>query len=205
MGVRQGRRLHLTVALAFVDQFIGSAKVYRDRKEAVSSDLKQHLDGELTHLDGVEIHLNTLDDPVRGLGGMYLTVLGTSAESADGGEVGRGNPACGVISLNRPVSNEAAAGKNPVSHVGKIYNLLSHEIAQDIYDAVDPVKEVYVWLCSQIGSPVELPWFASAGVVLAPDAILSDVEAPVNEIIHKHVEGVASFSEQLVRGELAVC
>lgn len=25
---------------------------------------------------------------------------------------------------------EAAAGKNPVSHVGKIYNLLAHEIAE---------------------------------------------------------------------------
>jgi len=43
--------------------------------------------------------------------------------------VGRGNRVNGVVSLNRPMSTEAAAGKNPGSHMGKIYTLLSHQIA----------------------------------------------------------------------------
>ena len=64
---------------------------------------------------------------------MYLTLLGTSAEQGDSGQVGRGNRVCGLISLNRPMSVEAAAGKNPVSHVGKIYNVLAHELAMRIY------------------------------------------------------------------------
>ncbi|NIL97194.1 MAG: S-adenosylmethionine synthetase, partial [Planctomycetales bacterium] len=205
MGVRQGGRLHLTVAMAFVDRWIENEQTYLARKEAVCHDLQQHLNGELTHLDSVEIHLNTLDELGRGVAGMYLTVLGTSAESGDGGEVGRGNPANGVISLNRPISNEAAAGKNPVSHVGKIYNLLSYRMAEAIYDKVEPVEEAYVWLCSQIGRPVELPWFASVGVVLAPDAVVSDVDGPVRKIVHQQLAEMPDFCERLLRGEWTVC
>jgi S-adenosylmethionine synthetase len=159
----------------------------------------------LTRLDGVDIQLNTLDRPERGLEGMYLTVLGTSAESGDGGQVGRGNGVTGVRSLNRPAGNEAAAGKNAVSHVGKIYNLLGHEMAADICRSLDAVDEAYVWLCSQIGRPVDIPWFVSVGVVLAPDAVLSDVESEIRELIGRHLESLPSFTQRLLRGELAVC
>lgn len=205
MGVRQGRQLHLTVAVAFVDRFVPDANTYFQLKETICQELKHHLDGQIAQLDGITIHLNTLDDPARGLDGLYLTVLGTSAESGDGGEVGRGNSVCGVISLNRPTSNEAAAGKNPASHVGKIYNLLSYQIAERVYRELDAVDEVYVWLCSQIGRPVELPWFASAQVVLARDAALPDVESHTRAIMQEEIAAVPKFVERLLRGELPVC
>jgi S-adenosylmethionine synthetase len=64
-------------------------------------------------LDSVDVQINMLDDEARGRDGMYLTVLGTSAESGDGGEVGRGNRVNGLISFCRPMTMEAAAGKNP--------------------------------------------------------------------------------------------
>ena len=41
--------------------------------------------------------INCLDDQNKGIDGMYLTVLGTSADNADSGEVGRGNKANRVI------------------------------------------------------------------------------------------------------------
>ncbi len=205
MGVRQGGRLHLTIAVAFVDRFVEDQQTYERRKEEVCHELRQHLNGELTHLDSVELHFNTLDQPDRGLAGMYLTVLGTSAESGDGGEVGRGNPANGVISLNRPISNEAAAGKNPASHVGKIYNLFSYQVAEAVYQEVDGVEEAYVWLCSQIGRPVELPWFTSAAVVLASDAIISDVDRQVRQVVSQQLAGIPDFCQRLLRGELGVC
>jgi S-adenosylmethionine synthetase len=71
----------------------------------------------------------------------------TSAEDADSGEVGRGNQVNGLIALNRPRGSEAAAGKNPVSHVGKIYNVLTHLLAARIHKAVPGLREVVVWLC----------------------------------------------------------
>ena len=97
---------------------------------------------------------------------MYLSVLGTSAEDADSGQVGRGNRVNGVISLNRPMGTEAAAGKNPVSHVGKIYNILTHKIANDIYQKTKGIKEVYIWMCSQIGQPIDQPKIISAQLIL---------------------------------------
>jgi S-adenosylmethionine synthetase len=204
MGARQERELSLTVALAFVDRFVPDEKTYFVRKAAIRDDLQSYLETELNDLDRINIDINTLDEPGRGLGGMYLTVLGTSAEGADCGQVGRGNRVNGVISLNRPMGTEAAAGKNPVSHVGKIYNLLSHQIAGDIYEAVDAVEEVYVWLCSQIGQPVDRPWIASAQVVLQPGAGLPDVKPAIEEIIDRELADIRTFTERLARGELSV-
>jgi S-adenosylmethionine synthetase len=142
--------------------------------------------------------------PGRGLGGMYLTVLGTSAESGDGGQVGRGNRVNGLISLHRPASTEAAAGKNPVSHVGKIYNLLSQQMAQHIHTAVAGVTEVYVWLCSQIGGPIDRPWLASVQVLLAPGVALADVDQAIQDLMHAELADVHAFTDRLVRGELPV-
>ncbi|MFQ5857916.1 MAG: methionine adenosyltransferase [Anaerolineae bacterium] len=204
MGARQGRELSLTVALAFVDRFVPDEKTYFKRKAAIRDDLQAYLQAELNDLDTIELNINTLDVQGRGLGGMYLTVLGTSAEGGDCGQVGRGNRVNGVISLNRPMGTEAAAGKNPVSHVGKIYNLLSHQIAGHIYDSVEAVEEAYVWLCSQIGHPVDEPWIASAQVVLAPRAGLPDVEPAIREIIDRELADLRSFTDRLARGELSV-
>jgi S-adenosylmethionine synthetase len=204
MGCRQGRHLTLTIALAFVDRFIPDIPTYVARKAALVETLTRFLEAELHDLDRVDVRLNMLDQPDRGLGGMYLTVLGTSAESGDSGQVGRGNRVNGVISLNRPMSTEAAAGKNPVSHVGKIYTLLSHQMAQHIYTAVDGAAEVYVWLCSQIGQPVDRPWLTAAQVLLAPGASLADVEAPIGEIIQTELAALPQFIEQLTRGVVPV-
>ena len=152
MGVRREQELSLTVAVAFVDRFIPDTRTYYEAKESLRQELQTFLRG-LTTLDDVVTQINLLDDPGRGESGMYLTVLGTSADGADGGEVGRGNRVNGLISFNRPMSLEAAAGKNPVSHVGKIYNLFCHMLASRIWSTVDGVDEATVWMCSQIGRP----------------------------------------------------
>jgi S-adenosylmethionine synthetase len=204
MGVRRGRELVLTVALAFVDRFIPDEKTYFERKAAIQRQLQDELQAQLNDLDSVRVDLNTLDEPGRGLGGMYLTVLGTSAEGADCGQVGRGNRVNGVISLNRPMGTEAAAGKNPVSHVGKIYTLLTHQMADRIYNSVEPVEEVYVWLCSQIGQPIDRPLIASAQVILEPGVGLPDVEREIRQIIDDELARINSFTERLTRGELMV-
>ena len=133
MGFRRHRDLNLTISMAFVDRFISGEEQYFDRKAEVLEDIKRFVEKRSDGFDNVHMELNTLDTPNRGIDGVYLTVLGTSADGADSGQVGRGNRVNGLISLNRPQCSEAAAGKNPVSHVGKIYNLLTHKIANKIY------------------------------------------------------------------------
>jgi S-adenosylmethionine synthetase len=135
---------------------------------------------------------------------MYLTVLGTSAEGGDCGQVGRGNKVNGVIALNRPMSTEAAAGKNPIAHVGKIYTFLTHEIANRIYQDVPGVAEVYVWLCSQIGHPIDRPLVASAQLVLEPEIKLAEAQKPVEEIMERELADIYDFTKRLTKGEFSV-
>jgi S-adenosylmethionine synthetase len=204
MGVRRDRDLTLTVALAFVDRFVPDTRSYFDRKEEMRLALTEFLTGKLHALDHVAVHLNTLDDPTRGDRGMYLTVLGTSAEGGDCGQVGRGNRVNGVMPLNRPISSEAAAGKNPVSHVGKIYTLLTHHIASQIVQRVQGVVEVYLWLCSQIGQPINAPLIAATQVILQEGVGLPDVQPAIEAIIQQELSDIHQFSERLARGELTV-
>lgn len=204
MGARQERQLTITVALAFVDRHVASESQYFEMREAIREDLEDYLRGQANGLDRLQVEINTLDQPGRGEAGMYLTVLGTSAEGGDGGQVGRGNRVSGVIPLNRPVSSEAAAGKNPVSHVGKIYNLLSYEIAQRVHAEVEGLQEVYIWLCSQIGQPIDQPWIAAAQVVLAPGVGLPEVEKPVAEVIDRQLREIDTFVQRLIKGKLNV-
>ena len=77
----------------------------------------------------VTVHINTADD--INTGSVFLTVTGTSAEMGDDGSVGRGNRCNGLITPNRPMSMEATSGKNPINHIGKIYNILSTKLAKE--------------------------------------------------------------------------
>lgn len=204
MGYRRDRELVLTIALAFVDRYVTSVERYFARKEEIQVALEEYLAREQRTLDRITVTINTLDDPARGEGGMYLTVLGTSAEGGDCGQVGRGNKVNGVISLNRPMGTEAAAGKNPVSHVGKIYTLLTHRIAAEIYASVPGLREVYVWLCSQIGKPIDQPLIASAQLILQKGVALADVEPQVTYVIEHELAHIHEFTARLARGELSV-
>ena len=204
MAYRSFRHLTLTIALAFVDRFVASERAYFDRKAQIKAAVQEFVSQQRRNFDQVTIDINTLDAEGRGEGGMYLTVLGTSAEGGDCGQVGRGNKVNGVISLNRPMSTEAAAGKNPISHVGKIYTFLTHQIANKIHDNVPGIAEVYVWLCSQIGHPIDKPLIASAQLILEPNVGLSDVRGPVEQVMERELADIYNFTKRLIRGELSV-
>ena len=204
MGCRRDRELMLTVALAFVDRYIPNTQTYFVRKQEMQFALEEYLAGIRQNLGQITVAINTLDDPARGDAGMYLTVLGTSAEGGDCGQVGRGNKVNGVVALNRPSGTEAAAGKNPVNHVGKIYTLLTHHIAAEVYNTVPGLREVYVWLCSQIGRPVERPWLSSVQLVLPEGMALADVQPAVESVVARELEGMTEFTERLARGDLPV-
>lgn len=201
MGLREGNDLHMTVADPLVDMFIESEKEYFRKKDELLEEIKTYA-AEKTSLHP-SIYLNTLDRPGRGMGGIYVTVTGTSAEDADSGQVGRGNRVNGIIPLNRPVSSEAAAGKNPVSHVGKIYNVLSHRIAHEIYSNVPDIREVYVWLLSQIGEPIDQPRVAAAQVIMERGS-LESVEKEINEVIDRELSNIQEFCMELAYGKIPV-
>ena len=204
MGFRKNHEFDMTVAMAFVDKFIDSEETYFRRKEEILEETKRFVKSKVSFND-ILINLNTLDQRNRGMGGMYLTVLGTSADDGDCGQVGRGNRVNGLIPLNRPTCSEAAAGKNPVSHVGKIYNLLTYRIADKIYQNVGGVREVYVWLLSQIGQSIDQPKVASAQFILEKGVSLKDISKKVEETVDAELERIDKFCEDLVYQPISVC
>lgn len=204
MGLRTNSDIDLTVSMAFVDRFIDSEDTYFKRKSEILEELKQFV-GQKTQLNIANITLNALDERGRNESGLYLTVTGTCAESADSGQVGRGNRVNGLISLNRPAGTEAGPGKNPVSHVGKIYNLLSHDMAGEIFADVGGLKEVYVWLLSEIGRPIDKPKVIIVQFIPDNDNGIEKIREEVNEIVEKRMANIQSFCKQLAEGKFSVC
>jgi len=204
MGYRNGDELHLTIAMPLVDRFVKNERDYFVKKAEILEAIRQFLE-ENSGFQKIKIKMNTLDVENRGIKGIYLTVLGTSAESGDSGQVGRGNRVNGVIPLNRPICSEAAAGKNPVSHVGKIYNLLTHRIAEQVYERVSGLEEVYIWLLSQIGKPIDQPAVAAAQVVMKTGNSFESVRKEIEEIVNEELENIDKFCTELAYGKIQIC
>jgi len=202
MAIRNNEEIDLTIAMPLIDRYIRDEEDYFRRKEILKGEIESLVKGKTSNKTLVS--LNNLDARGRGINGCYLTVTGTCAEDADGGQVGRGNRVNGLIPLNRPVSNEAAAGKNPVSHVGKIYNVLSHKIANEVYSNVNDIKEIYIWLVSKIGTPIDQPKIAAAQVKMNSGSV-RDVRREVNEVVERELSNIKQFCLDLANGKYEVC
>jgi S-adenosylmethionine synthetase len=201
MGYRLDDRIKLTVAAALVDRNVKDGKEYESVCDQIRDKLADHV-SKLTHRE-VSIDVNTADDPE--LGRYYLTVTGCSMEAGDDGSVGRGNRANGLITPCRPMSLEATAGKNPVNHVGKIYNLLSNLIANDIVkEAGGNVKEVHVKILSQIGKPVDEPQVASLQILPADGVKIGAVKSKAEAVADSWFDQVDSIPRRLLTDKLTV-
>lgn len=175
MSVRRGERTTITVACAVIGKYVESLDAYLESKKLVASiveDAAHRLIG-----DRVTVAVNTADDPDSG--NVYLTVTGTSAESGDDGQAGRGNRANGLITPFRPMTLEAVAGKNPMTHVGKLYNVLAGRIAEALVEELPEITQAQCALVSRIGQPIDKPQMVDVRVSTEGDY---PVEALTSEI-----------------------
>ncbi|MFB6081057.1 MAG: methionine adenosyltransferase [Haloferacaceae archaeon] len=199
MGKREGDRVEVTVAAAMIDEYVPDMGAYRDAVAGVREYVETLAAGYTDREVAVEV--NTADDYEEGA--IYLTTTGTSAEQGDDGSVGRGNRANGLITPNRPMSMEATSGKNPVNHIGKIYNLLSTEIANQVVTEVDGIRDLRVRLLSQIGRPIDRPHVADVHVVTVDGVAVSDVAPDVRAIVDAELANVTDVTRRVVDGELS--
>ncbi|MDP6460098.1 MAG: methionine adenosyltransferase [Candidatus Hydrothermarchaeota archaeon] len=198
MGLREKDLITLTISDAMVSKYIPDIDHYRSVKDDMQEEISR-LAAKITERD-VCVMINTADNYDRG--SLFLTVTGTSAEMGDDGSVGRGNRVNGLITMNRYMSMEAAAGKNPINHVGKIYNLLSLEMARNIDKGMDGVKEVYVKILSQIGSPIDQPKTADIQLLMNDAKKFSNVKGKCESIADQHLADITKISEMFIAGEL---
>lgn len=197
MGFRHDESIDLTIAIAFVDAYVESEAHYFARKREMLYAIREHIDGMFC-LDDLDVEINTLDREGKGIEGLYLTVLGTSADSSDSGQVGRGNRANGLISLMRPAGSEGYAGKNPLSHIGKVYTALCFEIAEDLQSMLDERDEVLVWMYNKIGRPVGEP--SAVVVEVTADADTLD-DSSIRSVISEHLSDIDGLYRRLMSEE----
>ncbi|HTV25566.1 MAG TPA: methionine adenosyltransferase [Polyangiaceae bacterium] len=194
-GLRYGADITLTVARAFIASRIASADAYAQAKAETAACVKECArELGLT----VRVVVNVADTPDR----MYLTVLGTSAECADDGHVGRGNRANGLITPHRPMSVEAVAGKNPVNHVGKLYNLTAGNIASDISSSLKGARDVHCYLSSQMGRPLDDPDIVQVEVGSCNGSALDSLALPVTQRVFEHLGRFAQLSRDIIDGKV---
>ncbi len=198
MGLREGDSISLTIACAMVGRYIDDI----DHYVQIEDDIVQELIDRASAMTDrrVEIQMNVGDNVEAG--SVYLTVTGTSAEMGDDGAVGRGNRSNGLITPCRPMSLEATSGKNPINHVGKLYNLISTLIANQVAEEVDGIEEVHVKILSQIGKPIDQPHLASIQAILKDGRSLSSVEGQAMEIFNDWLDNIPKVQQMIFKGEL---
>ena len=199
MSLRRKNKIKLTISMPQVDRFVNSVQEYKTTKEEVAKEVFEFIYPKLAGMT-VDVSINTADNEKKGI--VYLTVTGTSAESGDDGNTGRGNRINGLITPNRPMSMEATAGKNPVNHVGKIYNVLAYIVSKRIAEEVEGVREVYVKLLSSIGKPINDPQVVSVQIVRKKGYNFETITKRTRRIIDEELLRVTKITDLVLNGKV---
>ena len=209
MGVRIKNKVKITIAMAIIDRFISSEGDYFSKKEELIQDInhfikelneKLEIENRLEKKRAVEVALNNMDKKGRRVNGCYLTVTGLSAESGDDGAVGRGNRVNGLITPNRSMTLEAAAGKNPVNHTGKIYSLFSFDLSKKIYEKFSLKNQIK--MMGRIGNDMSKPLAFS---LLTEEKIDSSKKKELITFINEELSNINGITEKIIQGRFAVC
>ena len=200
MGLRCHDRVHVTVACAMIGRHLKDVEDYLAEKAAIEQ-LVTNLALE-QGLAQCEVSVNAADAPPAGK--IYLTVTGTSAEAGDDGQVGRGNRVNGLITPCRPMSLEAAAGKNPITHVGKIYNVLAGELAAMLVARLPAIAAAQCLIASRIGSPITRPAVLHVRIATKDGSPAHFHKADVEEVVATCLARLPKLVDDFVAGRITV-
>ena len=198
MAVRRGEALSITVACAMVGRHLANLDVYLAETAEIRRQVERLATG--AGFTDASVRVNAAD--VAAAGSVYLTVTGTSAEAGDDGEVGRGNRINGLITPYRPMSLEAAAGKNPVSHVGLLYNLAARQAAEQIVSSVPEIAGAECYLVSEIGQPITAPAVAHLRLATRVGRPVDEFRAKAEGIVRATLHDLPKLAERMAFGEL---
>jgi S-adenosylmethionine synthetase len=200
MGLRRGKEIDLTVAMSTISELIEDTNHYLAIKEEAKQKILD-LANRLAPDYKVNVYINTGDRVDQGI--LYLTVTGTSAEHGDDGMTGRGNRGVGLITPMRPMSLEATAGKNPVNHVGKIYNVMAMLISKKIIEETK-IRNVQVEVLGQIGRPINDPLVVNVEVGTENGKISDDLKNEINGIVDEYLESFNKITELILDGKVSM-
>ena len=182
MGMRKINEVEVTCCVPMISKFISDLDDYKSKLQKIKKDIV-NIVKETFENNSVNVYLNTRDNYENN--DLYMTLTGSAVESGDEGAVGRGNRSRGVIPFCRNFSMEAACGKNPVYHTGKLFTAIGNMISKEIFDKYNIQNVVYC--TSKMGDDINDPWNVSVELNENVDKeILEDINNIVNKYITNH-------------------
>jgi S-adenosylmethionine synthetase len=100
------------------------------------------------------------------------------------------------------MSMEAASGKNPINHVGKIYNILSFRIADTIVKEVPEVRQADVQLMSQIGSPIDDPKMCYISILPKNEKDFASAQRQAVDIADDMLAKIRQVTDDVINGKV---
>ncbi|MGZ4982460.1 MAG: methionine adenosyltransferase [Chthoniobacterales bacterium] len=195
MATRHESEVKIICAIAMVDRYLDSVEDYLEKKSGVKKEIELCL-RQLSNAMGFSVAINCLDAPEHNESGLYVTVTGLSCENGDSGQVGRGNRANGVISFLRPQTMEAWAGKNPITHVGKIYSFAAVNLARIVCESLPEVFQADIFMVGQIGSPATVPSDVLCNIVVPENCAETLLREEANRIIAREIDAGRIFQQR---------
>ena len=99
---------------------------------------------------------------------------------------------------------EAVAGKNPVTHVGKIYNVIAREIAETLIAKEPDIAAAQCLLMGQIGTPVTEPALLHIKLATRDGAPVAQFERRADEIARSHLCRTSELVDDFIAGSIDV-
>lgn len=194
VGTRVGEKYSLLVNIPFIADHVASFEDYMEKKREVEEELARWAAARPGPAPAIVVNPESRSNRA------YLTATGTVADTGDVGVTGRGNRINGLITPMRPMSIEAAAGKNPLDHTGKLYSIAAQRIAKEV--AAETGLGTTVILSSAKGAPLAEPELA--GVELESESVTPRQAQVVNSVVGRHLENIADISKELVSSEVTL-
>ena len=97
---------------------------------------------------------------------------------------------------------ESVAGKNPMTHVGKLYNVAAGRIAAALVEGVAGIAAAQCALVSQIGAPVTKPHIVDIRIGTIDDEPVEPLRGRIAEIARAELDGIAGLWQEIVDGEV---
>lgn len=199
MGKRLQKNIELTICIPFIAKYTPDQNFYIKKLNYLKNYLIEFLNSKFNGYS-IKIFLNTRDNFKKQ--DIYLTVIGSAIESGDEGVVGRGNRSNGVISFTRNMSSEAACGKNPVYHTGKIFTVIGDLISKEIYYKFKIENTVY--LTSQMGRDMTDPWQVTIAIDGYNFKIDTDLTQKIKLTTERYLENHSQITKKIIKGEIEV-
>ena len=99
---------------------------------------------------------------------------------------------------------EAAAGKNPVSHVGKLYNVIAGRISSALVARVAGISSSTCRIVSRIGWPIDDPQVVDIELGLPNGLEPDDVYADARAIVSEHLERISELQDEFLQQGITV-